>query len=69
MDDQLPTPNQAPEPETEQPAKPKQRRPSGRFAVYDNELRRFVGGVHDTKPSAKDAKVMADGHDYDIREL
>lgn len=36
---------------------------SGRFAVYDTSLQRYVGGVQDSKPSKSDAdKLAPKGH-------
>lgn len=42
---------------------------SGRWAVYDKVLERYVGSVQDTKPSATDAKAAAQGHGYAIVEV
>ena len=36
---------------------------SGRYSVYDTSLQRYVGGVHDSKPSKDDAdKLAPNGH-------
>lgn len=43
---------------------------SGRFAVYDLTLERYVSEVMDTKPSSKDAKAaVAEGHTYKVIEV
>lgn len=42
---------------------------SGRFAVYDKVLERYVGEVVDSKPSSTDARKLAGGHSYAIVEV
>lgn len=39
---------------------------STRYSVYDRVLGRYVGGVHDSKPSTTDAKKLAGGHSHAI---
>lgn len=41
-----------------------------RFAVYDLTHQRFVGRVMDKRPSKADAaKMVAKGHDYEVRKV
>jgi hypothetical protein len=62
--------DQAPAPEpvaTPKPSAPS----SGRFAIYDNVLRQFVGsvGVVDKRPTKAEAKRAVGHDDYEIREV
>lgn len=44
---------------------------SGRFAIYDNRIRQFVGsvGVVDKRPTKAEATKAVGHDDYDIREV
>lgn len=42
---------------------------SGRYAVYDLTLERYVGEVSNSKPSAKDAKALTHSGSYAIVEV
>jgi hypothetical protein len=42
---------------------------TGRYAVYDLTLERYVGEVSDSKPSAKDAKALTHSGSYAIVEV
>jgi hypothetical protein len=65
----LPTPEESPTPEaTPEPAKPEPTG-SGRFAVYDNRILQFVGGVVDKRPTKAEAKRAAGHDDVEIREV
>lgn len=60
-----PTPAEAPAP----PPTPDAGEESG-FAVYDATLLRFVSGVLDKKPTAKEAKEYgAAGHKLEVRKV
>lgn len=72
--DQPPPPpeNAAPEPapvEDYKPTLPPQNEGSGRYAVYDKALERYVGEVQDGKPSSADARKLTGDHGYAIREV
>lgn len=51
------------------PTAPEGNKGSGRWAVYDMVLERYVSEVTDTKPSSADAKSAAGGHSYRIVEV
>jgi hypothetical protein len=42
---------------------------SGRFALYDKSLTRFVGPVVDSKSAANDKGLKVKGHTYEVREV
>jgi len=42
---------------------------SGRYAAYDRDLLRYVGGVHDTKAKAEKAAKDRGVKRYQIREV
>lgn len=52
-----------------QPKVPEGNEGTGRFAVYDKTLERYVGDVTDSKPSAKDAKALTHDGKYAIIEV
>lgn len=59
---QGPPPTPGPEP-TPEPGS------SGRYAVYDLDLLRFVGPVTDKRPSKTAAKALVGDHDHEVREV
>lgn len=73
------TPAPAPDPTPEaggtytvpeyKPTAPTGNKGSGRFAVYDMTLERYVSEVSDSKPSSADAKKLAGDHSYRIIEV
>jgi len=70
QDDALPKPGESATPEdtTAVRAKPEPTG-SGRFAVYDNRIRQFVGGVVDKRPTKAEAKKAAGHDDVEVREV
>ena len=54
---------------TYRPTLPDENKGSGRFAVYDLALERYVGSVQDSKPSSADARKLTGDHGYRIREV
>lgn len=65
---------EAPEPTTapaaEAPTLPAENSGSGRFAVYDTTLMRYVGSVSDKRPSKAEANKLVHTRDaYSIREV
>lgn len=48
---------------------PRGNKGSGRYAVYDLVLTRYVGDVMDSKPSAATARELSGGHSYRIVEV
>lgn len=64
------TPSEAtPEGTDYKPKVPEGNEGTGRYAVYDKTLERYVGDVTDTKPSAKDAKARTFDGKYAIVEV
>lgn len=65
-----PEPSTDPTPDEGTPeSKPEEVKGSGRFAVYDNLLLRFTGGVHDSKKAANEAKPKGARGRYETREV
>lgn len=51
------------------PTLPPENKGSGRYAVYDMALERYVGDVQDSKPSSTDARKLTGDHGYRVREV
>lgn len=49
--------------------KPEETEKPKRFAAYDTNYLRFVGGVHDTKAKATKAAKDLEVKDFEIREV
>lgn len=62
-------PRVGPGPAEYRPNVPEGNEGSGRYAVYDLTLERYVGEVSDSKPSAKDAKALTRDGKYRIIEV
>lgn len=56
-------------PDVYTPTLPPENKGSGRFAVYDKTLERYVGTVQDSKPTSTDARKLTGDHGYAIREV
>jgi hypothetical protein len=64
--EQLPTPGSPPPPDPEPAPAPGT---SGRYAVYDKTLLRFVGPVTDKRPTKAAVKDLVGDHDHEVREV
>lgn len=68
MTEQNPEPTPSPEP-TPAPVKATKEDTPKRFAAYDKDYLRFVGGTHDTKTKARDAAKERGAKNVEIREV
>lgn len=57
-------------PDDPTPPAPPEQSGTGRFAVYDETIRQYVGGVVDKRPTKAEArKLVREGHDFTVKEV